>query len=353
MRILFSVAHPAHVHLFKYPISVLAKRGYKVKVIAVEKEITTNLLNAYGIKYETYGKNVSGSIRKAFNLIKLDLHLFNIIKRFRPDILVSTGSPYLAQVGKVLGKPHISFGDTEIDRASVLLTSPFTAIECNPSCYQMKKKKNEVRYDGYHELAYLHPKYFTPDENVLDDIGIAKDERFIICRFVDWSALHDVGGKGAWAKTQEEKLSILKTLENHGRVFLTTETRNPSKFKKYLLPLQPHRLHDLLAFASLYIGEGATMASEAGVLGVPWVFVSTSRRGYLDDQEKNYALGWSVRNWKDGLGRAESILSKPREEIRAVWAKKREKLLNDKIDVTEFIVKFIEDWPESFEKFKR
>ena len=31
---------------------------------------------------------------------------------------------------------------------------------------------NSIFYPGYHELAYLHPKYFTPDNEVLKELGL-------------------------------------------------------------------------------------------------------------------------------------------------------------------------------------
>ena len=38
--------------------------------------------------------------------------------------------------------------------------------------------------------------------------------------------------------------------------------------------------------------------------------------------------------------------------LKEEWNKKREKLLNDKIDVTAFIVGFIENYPESITRTK-
>ena len=92
------------------------------------------------------------------------------------------------------------------------------------------------------------------------------------------------------------------------------------------------------------------MASEAGVLGTPWIFVSKAGRGYLTDQEKNYGLGFHVGSAEDALRKAEAILSN--KNSKNEWQEKRSILLRDKIDVTAFIIDFLERWPQSFQQLK-
>ncbi len=56
------------------------------------------------------------------------------------------------------------------------------------------------------------------------------------------------------------------------------------------MSIPPHRIHHLMAFADLYVGESATMAAESAILGTHAVFVSSSRRGYTDELENEYEL---------------------------------------------------------------
>jgi hypothetical protein len=102
----------------------------------------------------------------------------------------------------------------------------------------------------------------------------------------------------------------------------------------------------------MYIGEGATLASEAGVLGVPWIWICGKEiRGYLIDQEKNYNLGYNIPTQKDALNKAINIFENY-SDIRKEWQKKRKKLLKDKIDLTKFLVWFIENYPNSHKIIK-
>jgi len=49
-------------------------------------------------------------------------------------------------------------------------------------------------------------------------------------------------------------------------------------------------MHDLLYYATMYIGEGATMASEAAILGTPSIYINTLRLSYTDEEEAKYDL---------------------------------------------------------------
>jgi len=98
----------------------------------------------------------------------------------------------------------------------------------------------------------------------------------------------------------------------------------------------PEDYHDVLAFARLVITEGASTASEAACLGVPSVYINTTRRGYLEDQERRYQL---VRNFTDASAAAaavsELLESPPRAEQLAAA---RQQLVHDHLDVTQFVV---------------
>jgi hypothetical protein len=52
-------------------------------------------------------------------------------------------------------------------------------------------------------------------------------------------------------------------------------------------------MHHLLAHCDCYIGESATMASEAVILGVPAVYAADDNRGYTDDLSARGLL-WKV-----------------------------------------------------------
>jgi len=349
MKILINIGHPAHVHLFKNMIKKLEK-GHIIKIVTRDKDVTLKLLDAYGFEYEVMSGYYNTMLGKIYDFIKTDLKLFKIAIKTKPDMLIAVGDPYVAQVGKLIRKPSIVFTDTEHAKLANKLTFPFTTVICTPSCYKEYLGKKQVRYNGYHELAYLHPNYFKPDPSVLDDLGLSKNDKFTVLRFVSWDASHDIG---QWGLDLKIKQRYIGELEKYGEVFITSEAKLEKELDKYKPRISPEKIHDLLHYATLYVGEGATMATEAGILGTPSIYISSlaGTMGNFEELEKKYGLVYSFRNPDMALEKALQILKD--EKVKAKWQKRREKLLNEKMDVTKFMTEFIENYPESFNEYKR
>jgi len=114
----------------------------------------------------------------------------------------------------------------------------------------------------------------------------------------------------------------------------------PAELEKHRIVVSPELVHHLLYFSKLVVGESATMASEAATLGTPAIFISTSTRGYTNEQERKYGLVNTYSDPKtaqqDGLARAMEILQQ--NNPAQYWQEKRDALLADKMDVTSYIV---------------
>ena len=290
MKILIDIGHPAHVHLFKNFIWVMKKRGHEILVTARDKDVSLYLLRKYSINFLNRGKGHIGIIGKSFGMLLTDYKIYKIAKRFKPDILIGgTGNVYIAETAFLLGKPSVVFDDTEHSFFETNLLKMFASVICTPSCYLKDLGKKQVRYNGYQELAYLHPKYFKPNKEVFKELGVKKREKFFIIRLVSWKALHDIFQKGFDYKTLSE---LIHLLQKHGRIFISSEGKMPRKFERYRFSIPPEKMHNALYFATMYIGEGGTMATEAALLGTPSLHVSTSGKlcGVYEELEKRYGL---------------------------------------------------------------
>lgn len=350
MKILIELGHPAHVHFFKNAIWNLERKGHKVKIVAVDKDVTLNLLDVYDFVYETIGRHRTRFASKAYELIKREYTLLKISKIFKPDIFIGRGSPALAHASKLIKRPYIAFCDTEHAKLIAYLTYPFADVICTPSCFKKElNPKKHVRFNGYKELAYLHPNYFKRDPSVLDDLTLGKDDKFIILRFVSWSASHDVGQQGISPKMRTEYLS---NLEQYGEVFITSEGELGKELEKYELKIAPEKFHSLLSYAQLYIGEGGSTATEAAILGTPSIHISTTAKfcGNFEDLHTNYNLIYTFSDDRQALKKAIDLLEDP--DSKKKWAQRKDNMLRDKIDVTAFMIDFIENYPDSFYELK-
>jgi len=341
LKLLVSIGHPAHVHVFKHLIWNMKNRGHEIKIVARNKDVSKKLLDVYGFDYTLISDAQSGTCRLAIEMMVRVKRLLPIVWNFNPDIVLSLLDPSVAVVTKIMRKTYISLHDTEHAKL-VNITVPFTDVIFTPSCFKRDLGKKQIRYNGYHEIAYLHPNYFTPNPAVLDEMGLRKDDKFIILRFVSWGASHDVGQHGI-----QNKKALVKELEKYGRVLITSEGLLDKELEKYMIKVSPEKIHDLLYYAALYLGEGATMATESAILGTPSIYVSSlvGNMGNFVELEQKYGLIFNYNDSNGTINKAIELMQKP--DLKNEWKNKREALLKDKIDVTAFMVDFIEKYPEN------
>jgi len=349
VRIVVDISHPGHVHYFKHFIREMKEKGHEVLITASEKDITFKLLEKYHLEFENMGSYGTSLISKLANIPIIDIRYYQLMKSFKPDIFVGFGSIRAAHVSFLLRKPCINFEDTEHSTEQIRLYLPFVDAVCTPSCYTQDLGKKQIRFDGYMELASLHPNRFTPNPAVLAELDLAEGDPFIIVRFVSWEASHDVGQHGI-----RDKVGLVKALESYGRVLITSEGALPEELQPYQIRVSPEKLHDLLYYATLYVGEGGTTASECAVLGTHAIYVNTLGLGYITEENGKYHLvsDFSSRTRTDEtvLAEARKLLQNP--DLRKEAKQKSATLVKEKIDVTAFMVWFIEHYPESVNLMK-
>ncbi|WP_406657745.1 DUF354 domain-containing protein [Methanolobus sp. ZRKC2] len=348
MRVLIDIGHPAHVHFFKNIVLGLERNGHKVLVTAREKDVTVNLLESYGIKYEVLSKIGFGKGNLIREWVSRDIKLLKIAKKFDPDLLIGVLNPCVAHVAWLMGKQSFIFTDTEHAKLANHVTLPFAHKVFTPSSYVRDLGDKQIRYNGFHELAYLSPDYFEPDPDFLSELNLDKDDRIIVLRFVSWGASHDVGHHGI-----TNKLEIVQELEKYGKVFITAEQELDSSLEKYRICVSPEKLHDLLYNASLYLGEGGTTAVESAILGTPSIYVSSlvGTMGNFTELETKYEMMHCFDDSKEALQKAIDILSNP--DAKKQWDVKKDRLIRDKIDVNEFIMSHIDLLSRKPEIFKK
>lgn len=346
MRIIIDIGHPAHVHLFKNFAREMQKKGHKVLFTCRDREFVLHLLKVYGFEYRNFGKHYKTITGKSFGIVKYVLQMLQTCLIFQPDIFLSHGSLIAALASYVIRKPHVAFEDT-FNMEQVRLYMPFTRTVLTGDYPHPALGKREIRYPGYHELAYIHPNNYAPDPSVLIDLGIKENEKYAIIRFVGWNASHDVGLQGI---TFGNKLRLVEELSRHLRVFISSEVELPEELKPYRISIRPDQMHDALCFASLYVGESGTMATECGVMGTPAIlFVIKGKYGVVMDDQAKYGIVELFDMTDEDFERAltNAIDYSNRDVAEFDLLKKRDRLLEEKIDVTKFLVWFIENYPDS------
>jgi uncharacterized protein len=345
MKILIDIGHPAHVHLFKHFAWRMKEKGHEILFTVRDKEYEIQLLTAYGFKFISFGKHYKSKFGKIYGLFKFDLRMMQVALSFKPDLFLSHGSIYAAQIAWLIGKPHISMEDSG-NMEQIRVYRPFTKAILTPDVLPEMLGKKQIKYKAYHEIGYLLPKYYIPDDTIFEELKVNHNDKYCILRFVSWNATHDTGHRGF---SDEQKILLVNLLSKYLKVFISSESELIDSLKVYKISIPPERMHDALYFASLFVGEGATMASESGVLGTTSVYVNSICRSYCQDQER-FGLVYNFQEAGKSIEKIKELLS--HKENLDKQFKYRNALLKEKIDLTAFLIWFVENFPASYRIMK-
>ena len=346
-KFLIYIGHPSQYHFYKNVVKELRKNGHFVNFVIRSKDMLEELMVNDGQSFVNIlpeGRNNNkSSIFHA--LLKRDVRLYKLLKRQDYDLLIGSDAS-ITHIGKLLSIPRISVteDDYQIIKTLAKLSFPFTnwifaPVPCNVGKWESKK----IAYHGYQKLAYLHPKYFSPDKR---KVCIHQNEKYFLIRLSGLTAHHDFGIKG-FNITAIKK--IISVLSKYGKVFISSENKMEEELHEYKLIINPNDIHHYLYFANLLISDSQSMSMEAALLGTPSLRLSdfAGRISVLEELEKKYALtfGFKSIQLQDLISKLEELLVI--KDLKEEFQKRRLKMLNEKIDVTKFMVWLLENYPES------
>lgn len=343
--------HPAHFHLFKYFKKILTSKNIDVIVLIKNKDVLRDLLDSEGFDYiEVIEKNEM-KISNKFSIIKTnivelfkeDIELCKIVKREKPDLMFGTDIS-VAHVGWYYKIPTYVFNedDYNVNKLFCSFAYPFTKfivspIVCNVGKYSNKK----IEYDGYQKLSYLHPSKFTPNIDIVRKYLPSRNKYFLL-RMVSFTAGHDIEMKHGGI-TDSLLFELIDILNNRGDVFISSEKELKQNFLKYKLSIDPKDMHHILAFTELFISDSQSMTVEAAMLGAPSVRFNSfvGKINVLNELEQKYKLTFGINKEHPELliPKVNQLLDN--KNLKDQFMDRRNKMLLDKIDLTDFMVSLI------------
>jgi uncharacterized protein len=350
MKVLIGISHPKQVYMFKNLINTLERNGHQYSVVVNDKEITSQLLSCFGIKFTKIGKNKAGILNKVIQLIILTFKTIIISLKFKPDIYVGQAIPHLGFSSYIMRKSFVIFEDTDNSKLLQRIVNPFATAIVTPSSFR-KIDKSLVKINGGFELAYLHPNNFLPNKDLLKELKLNENEKFVILRFVSWNANHDIGQNGI---SEENKILAVNEFSKIARVFISSESILPDELAKYKFPLKPEHMHSAIFYSSLVYGESGSMTAEASYLGTPSIFLNNLGLGYTDSLEHNFGLVYNYNESKEdqikSIRKGVEILKTNDDKV---FSDRRKALLDSSIDVNKFMYWFVTEFPASHSTMKK
>jgi len=339
MRFVIDVLHPIDAHLFHYFIDRLRGRGHEFMVTSRHKECAVDLLDAFGISHHILSSRRQGLVGKASELAVRTAKFLKLARPFDPDYMLSMTGPVIAAASPFLRARTLVVHDNEVPRLINRAIARLSDAYMVPRGFTDDVGSSQVRFEGYSQLAYLHPNVFTPDMDVVRKHGLIADSPLYVVRFVEMDAYHDVGERGF---SYAAKVELIRRLATKGRVVITSEEALPEEFQKYQLAIPFEDVHHVLAYADLLIGESCTMASEAAVLGTHALWIARTWRGVINDMSQRYGL---VHHFSDdqadaAIARAEELIARP--DLKADARTRADRLLSENVDLTQWLIDYVE-----------
>lgn len=347
MQIGIFLGHPAHFYIFKNVLKSFEKRGVDYFIVIKKKDILEDILKESGYSYSIIRDDRSDTkLGLILSVLKMEWGMIRFIKKNNIGLLIGSTLSFAARVMQRINVIALGEDDASVVPNYAKMVYPFANLVLTPSvCNNGKWDNKSIKYNSYHELAYLHPHHFTADKIIVEKYFTA-DKPYVIIRFAKLNAHHDKGIQGINTEIAQKLIDIIQP---HADIYITSERELEPQFEQYRIKINPLDMHHVMAFAQLYIGDSQTMAAEAGVLGVPFVRFNdfVGRIGYLRELEDVYQLGYGIKtNEVERLYKTVSeLIDMP--DRQKVFAERRAKMLSEKIDYAQFLTWFIENYPES------
>lgn len=340
MRILIEAHHPGDIHFWKYPVKDLLERGNKVLMIARDRDVMRQLVEAYDWIPHVIPKRSSNKNRFPLKeMLSRQWAVAKAIHEFRPDVVGSLFGSYCQSAG-IMGCPNVIFTDSEFQHFNHRIAHPFADAVYTPDCFWKDLGPKQVPYRGIHELAFLDGRRFSPDKGVLERHGNLVPHEYLVIRLSAWNTFHDINHQGIGKAV----FDFINHFKKTWRIVISAEENQlPEELRPYAMPVPPEDFHHVLSFARFVLTEGASTASEAACLGIPTVYInSTEPRGYLQMLEDRYGLVRNFRTTEKGMPVAIDWCGSINEETIAGLREQRTRLIEEHCDVTRLVVKVLE-----------
>ncbi|RLE51379.1 MAG: hypothetical protein DRJ20_02225 [Candidatus Methanomethylicota archaeon] len=297
----------------------MERRGWRVVITTRRHDYTLGIFRIKGVEPIVVGGYGGERLESKLEAsLKRSLELMKIISGLpeKPKVHVSLSSPEAVRVAFGLKVPSILFNDTPhsvfVNRLTLPLAVKVIVPEAIPKrVYSYAVPTNRiVHYRGVDEVAWM--RGFKPDPSVLEELELSVDDVIVVVRSEEAKASYYP--KLGFAPTLRliEKLYQLEGVKivYFGRY--SDQKRAALKmFPNLIVPEEAVDGPSLIAYSSLVITGGGTMAREGALLGVPSICVFPAKLHVNEWLEKRGFPLWWFRDVDEAAEHALKVLREP------------------------------------------
>ena len=342
MKIWIDILTPKQL-LFSEPI--IEKLGQKHDILCTSREYNevTKLAKIRHFDLIFVGKHGGGDKKSKLKAsIERIEKLTKKINKFKPDVVISFGSPEAARISFGLGIKHIMFCDSPHANAVMRLTLPLIQKLLIPYVIPKKEfskfginEKNIVQYKAIDAVVTMQRKI---NQNIISPFRNNNKKNILIRVEEEQAAYASKSGK-IISIIQE----VVKDFKNENIVVLgryPKQIENLQKVfgKKIKVAKMSFDGKYLLNQTDVFIGSGGTMTAEAALMGIPTI--------------SYYAVPNIIENFlvKKSLVKRETNPMKISNEIKRIFTRKNDqnqkrakKVVKQMEDPIEKLIKIIKN----------
>ena len=292
--IIYDIVHPSHAHMFLALNDHIKPKGGALFVTR-NKDHCSLLVEAKGHTYLEIGKPHRSLLGQAWELAARTFFLLQLIRNERSknisNLAIFTRNPAGVIAARVAGIPCLYDTDNGLTAGIQYHLARLLAKHISaPIETPLGRTRAEIIfYNSLKIQTYVRPE----DHQVPQGRSNMSEPRSLIRR-VSMEATHDRGVRGL-------PDNVEATLENVGFEFIrSSEGIAPVDNDKSTS--RPQEFLQLLATASICVGDSGTVSAEAALLGVPSLFISDFARSlpYLNRLEAEGLIEqWSPDEYSD------------------------------------------------------
>ncbi len=284
MTIYIDINHPAHVHYFRNFIKKMEEHGHCYVVTNRDDNLINYLLDFYKIDHIIRNKRKNNSKSKlttVLYLLVMTFHVWRNARKHKVDAFLGFASSSCAISGFLLRKPSVLLDDTEHNKFNHSIYKRFATLLLTPYYFKKEIRSDQVYFDAYVEQLYL------------SNNKIAGGGGYIFLRFIAYDASHDANVDTSNIALYRNE--IINKLKPFYKLIISCESEEmQQQYSEYVGNFNPEEIHEVMRKAELVISDGATMASEAGVMGVPYVYTNPLFVGYVEEQTKTLSNAYRM-----------------------------------------------------------
>lgn len=311
-------------------------KGIDFHALVRSDDVTQSLLKQSKLRFSEYGASSKKYVPESFSSFRDKMSLVKKLRSYDPDLILLINEPPPSPYSNILNIPSVVFVNRLLGENKKTIFNSADKIVV-PDCYHFDVPKGKkLSHTSYHSLASLHPNRFTPDEGVLDELE-TEPESYVFVSFEREKKGHSSDDTYLRRK---EKIDLVRNLDENRKVFIDGRGSVPDPLREYLPRIPLNKYNDLLAFSELAVGTNPEVLSGAGVLGVPWIYLSKYPTPVLEEQEVHYEIGTQVEDIEKAKEISEKLLS---NEIKIDFKDIRKEILDDKIDLTSWMIEMLKE----------